>query len=74
MAARALEARLIAERDDKKTVEFPDELLSRRDDPNITKIIHGQSRIFESRRTAIDGQVSILGRWVAQLGEEMMMM
>ena len=70
MAAIALEARLIAERDDKKVIEFPEELLSRQDNPDTAKIIHGQSRIFESRKAAIDGQVAILGRRTAQLGEE----
>lgn len=70
MAAKALEARLIAERDDESGIEIPDELLSRGDDPKIAKIIHGQSRIFESRNAAINGQVAILGRRQAQLGEE----
>ncbi len=58
--ARAVEARLTAERDDKRSVTFPAELESAKDDPRVAANIHLQNQLFASRRTAIHSELRIL--------------
>jgi membrane fusion protein, protease secretion system len=58
--ARAVEARLTAERDDQRTVTFPLELESTRDDPRVAANISLQNQLFASRRTAIHSELRIL--------------
>ncbi len=48
----ARQARLEAERDDKERVDFPAELAARALDPDVTRVIAGESKLFELRRTA----------------------
>ena len=70
LASLALEARLLAERDGHQRIAFPDPLRARAADPEVAKVIAGQTSIFESRRQALDNQTRILGRQIAQLREE----
>lgn len=58
--ARAAEARLTAERDDRRTVIFPPELESAKDDPRVSANINLQNQLFVSRRTAIQSELRIL--------------
>jgi len=51
--ALAMDARLVAERDEAKTITFPEILLKDADDPEIAKILHTQKNLFESRRDTI---------------------
>ena len=60
LAALALEARLAAERDGRKLVEFPDALLTAAQDTKVAEMIAAQERIFEARRNSLSGQVAIL--------------
>ncbi len=60
VTAMALQARLVAERDGAKEIEFPDELLKRADNPKVGKIITGEIDIFNSRDGRIRNQESIL--------------
>jgi HlyD family type I secretion membrane fusion protein len=60
VAALALRARLVAERDGAKEIEFPDELLKRPDDPKVAEVITGEIDIFKSRDSRIRNQESIL--------------
>ena len=69
-AVAALEARLLAERDGRETVEFAAELSAARTDPNIAEVLDGQINIFKSRRTSLAGQIAILKQRIAQSGEE----
>ena len=69
-AVAALEARLLAERDGRETVEFAAELSAARADPNIAEVLDGQINIFKSRRTSLAGQIAILKQRIAQSGEE----
>ncbi len=69
-ALRAQEARLLAERDGYKSIAFPDELSSQRDDPAVGKVLQTETRQFEIRRTSLDGQVSVLKQRIAQLQEQ----
>lgn len=70
LAARALKARLVAERNDAKRISFPDELRARRKETKVVEIIDGQINIFKARRKAYAGQVAILKQQIKQLAEE----
>lgn len=69
-AARALEARLIAERDGLAAVSFPDELTARAGDPAIVEILQGQANLFTARRAALQGQVKVLKQRIVQHKEQ----
>jgi HlyD family secretion protein len=69
LAAR--HARLAAERDDEDAIRFPDELLSRKHDPDIHRVIVGEQSLFDLRRKARRGQEAQLRERIAQLREEM---
>ena len=70
VAAGALEARLVAERDGPEKIRFPDWLEKRRGDPEVAEAVRGQVNIFDARRTSLSGQVSILVRRANQYLEE----
>ena len=70
MVASAVEARLIAERDGMKEVNFPDWLLDQLEEPKVIESVSGQINIFNSRRESFIHQTKILGRRIAQFGEE----
>ncbi len=65
LAAR--QARFEAERDNDKTVEFPPELTSRASDPEVARLMSGEQKLFEMRRTARDGQKAQLREQIQQL-------
>lgn len=65
MAAR--QARFEAERDNDATVEFPPELTARAGDPEIARLMSGEQKLFEMRRTARDGQKAQLREQIKQL-------
>ncbi|KXF80020.1 HlyD family type I secretion periplasmic adaptor subunit [Enterovibrio coralii] len=64
--AVAREARLIAERDDKDTIEFEASLLAQRDDPRVEELLTNQQRIFEARRGFFTSQREIINKQLAQ--------
>jgi HlyD family type I secretion membrane fusion protein len=66
----ATEARLMAERDWRDFVAFPESLLNRGQIPEVLEILSGQQSIFEARRRALRGRVDILNQRVAQLYDE----
>lgn len=66
----ARQARLEAERDGAEAVAFPDELTSRRHDPALDRLMAGESKLFELRRSARAGQKAQLRERTAQLREE----
>ncbi|TAE35027.1 MAG: HlyD family type I secretion periplasmic adaptor subunit [Alphaproteobacteria bacterium] len=71
VTALATEARLLAERDKKKEITFPEELLSgEHDEAVVRESLDSQQRLFISRRGNIEGQVSILGKKIQQFKEE----
>jgi HlyD family type I secretion membrane fusion protein len=69
-AQLAIEARLLAERDDRPDIVFPDVLMERRADKKIQEIIALQQSQFNARRTATRGQRQILEQRVQQLEEQ----
>lgn len=71
VAAQATESRLIAERDAKEDLVFPESLLEQLDsDPNIAANVDSQRRLFVTRREAVDGRIDILGQKIKQSEEE----
>ena len=62
----AQEARLIAELNETREIEFPTELLKDRDDPAVAQLIKTQRTLFDSRRAALSGQIDIMRERMAQ--------
>lgn len=71
IAATAIEARLIAERDSRKEVPFPEWLLDRLEEPEVIDTVVGQMNIFTSRQESLNHQTQILYQRIAQFEEEM---
>jgi len=69
-AQLAIEARLLAERDDRPNITFPEVLLAHKSDKKIQEIINLQQSQFETRRTANAGQRNILEQRIQQLDEQ----
>ncbi len=69
-AARALEVRLIAERDGSESIAFPPDLTAAQKGPAATEVIRGQVSIFNAHRQAMVGQKLILQQRIAVLNEE----
>lgn len=70
-SSKALEARLIAERDRADYITFPEMLESlRTTDEDVAKIIDTQERLFASRRENLAGQKSVIMQRINQLREE----
>lgn len=65
--ARAVEARLVTERDGKKTIAFPPELESAKNDPRVANNISMQSQLFSSRQSAIQSELSAVEENIAGL-------
>jgi len=58
----AQEARLIAERDGAAKIEFPPDLLTKRNDPNVAQILAGEENTFVTRKNALAKQIAILSQ------------
>ena len=70
IAAAALEARLISERDRRAAVSFPEWLLALGADEDARQAIEGERRIFAARRDTMTGQVALINQRVAEFNEE----
>src|SRR3954471_10721014 len=66
----ARQARLEAERDEAAEIVFPAELLARTNDPKIERLVAGEKKFFELRRTTAEGQKSQLRQRIEQLKQE----
>ena len=66
-SARTTEARLMAERDNKKIIVFPPELQSARADPRVASSITLQQQLFSARQSAIAAELSALDENIAGL-------
>jgi HlyD family secretion protein len=62
----ARRARLQAEREGERTIEFPAELTRQRDDPELAAIMRGEQRLLDLRLGAQEAQKSQLQERVAQ--------
>jgi membrane fusion protein, type I secretion system len=66
----ARQSRLEAERDDESQLKFPDELVSRIANPDVSRVVNGEQKLFDLRRTARAGQKAQLKERIGQLREE----
>ncbi len=65
--ARAMEARLLAERDSKNEITFPVELLSLQSDTRVANSIIIQNQLFTSRKLALHHEIAALDENTAGL-------
>jgi HlyD family type I secretion membrane fusion protein len=63
-------ARLTAETRREATVEYPPEVLARRNDPKVANALRSEQAQFEARKRLIDGQVTLLRTQAKQVQEE----
>ncbi len=70
MVALAEKARLVAEQQNSDHIVFADWLMSKKSDPNVARAMQGQLNIYEARKLARKGQITILEQKIAQLREE----
>jgi membrane fusion protein, protease secretion system len=70
ISARTTEARLMAERDDKKAIVFPPMLASLKDDPRIASHISLQQQLFSSRQNAIFNELAAVDENMAGLKQQ----
>ncbi len=66
----ARQARDEAERDGLDEVRYPSDVLLRRDEPEVQRVMVGEQRLFETRRSARSGQKAQLREQIAQLGKQ----
>ena len=60
VALLAMEARLIAERDQRPSISFPAELTSRKNDPDVIRALADEQAQFAERRQTLQGQVDLV--------------
>ncbi|PIB93416.1 HlyD family type I secretion periplasmic adaptor subunit [Caulobacter sp. FWC2] len=60
VALKAMEARLLAERDQRGAIAFPAELLSQRSDPIVARVLADEQSQFQERRQTLQGQVDLM--------------
>jgi HlyD family secretion protein len=66
----AREARLEAEKTGAETLAFSDQLLARQDNATVEKLVEGERKLFELRKSAREGRKSQLRERIAQLNQE----
>ena len=67
ITSRLAEARLLAERDGKKELTFPQELIAFKDDPRVVEGFALQKQLFTSRRAALDSELAAYDENIAGL-------
>ncbi|MGL5116869.1 MAG: HlyD family type I secretion periplasmic adaptor subunit, partial [Beijerinckiaceae bacterium] len=68
--AIGINARLLAEQQQLAMVEFPAELLDRRSEPLVARILADQERQFLERQASVNGQIQIMEARANQLRQE----
>lgn len=66
----ATEARLVAQRDDKDTIEFPPALRKQANNPDVKKILQAQETIFQNDKKTYADSLKILQQRIAQLEDQ----
>ena len=64
------QARLEAERDGSDAISFPNEVLARAGNSDVDRVVSGERKLFDFRRTARAGQKAQLKERIAQLQQE----
>jgi len=70
LSAAALEARLIAQRDDLPSIRFPVQLLSGHDG-DIAQVLAGQEQIFRDQSSLRDAQIDVWNQRAGQYGTQL---
>jgi len=65
--ARSMEARLLAERDGKATMQFPAALVKYKNDPRAIASFDAQSQLFSSRRMSLQNELGAVDENIAGL-------
>ena len=65
--ARAVEARLIAERDGNSSIEFPPDLEKMKSDARVSSAVGLQTQLFSSRRNALQNELAAVDQNIAGL-------
>jgi HlyD family type I secretion membrane fusion protein len=60
VALKAMEARLIAERDQRQSITFPADLLNQRSDPAVARALSDEQVQFQERRQTLQGQTDLM--------------
>ena len=68
--ARAVQARLLAERDGAEAIAWPDDMDRRSQEPDVGAVLSGQQSLFDARRISLRGESEILGNRIAQLADD----
>ncbi|UMR31009.1 biotin/lipoyl-binding protein [Massilia sp. MB5] len=71
ITARLAEARLLAERDGKKALEFPSTLETLKSDPRVVAGFSLQNQLFSSRRASLESELGAYDENVAGLRSQM---
>ncbi|KAB1075102.1 HlyD family type I secretion periplasmic adaptor subunit [Methylobacterium planeticum] len=69
-ATLVLEARLSAERDGASAPELPQEIVARRTEPLLARVISDQTNQFKERQASLKGQIELLEARITQLKTE----
>ena len=67
LSARAVEARLIAERDGAKAIKFPAEMEQRRSDPRVAEMMSLQNQLLASRQGSLQNELGGVDESIAGL-------
>ena len=70
--ALARRARLETERDGVEKIVFPDDLMSRKDDPKLASLMLGQEKLHAARMSMVQGKINQLTEQIGQIGEQVM--
>lgn len=70
-SARSSEARLNAERHGLQMIDWPEDLLARREDPRAKRNMELQDNLFETRRAELSSRQQILANQAASLQEQL---
>lgn len=68
-AVKAVESRLLAERDGQDRIDF-DPVLADGADPRASDSMRSQQQVFEARRNAHEGEIAVLEQRIEQLGQQ----
>ena len=67
LTARATQARLEAERDGRKTIEFPADLMQRKNEPHVAELLALQSQLLLSRTSSLQSELGSMDESMAGL-------
>ena len=66
----AVEARLMAERDQKTEITWPRDLVQRSDEVSVKQVTSDETAEFNKRKSSLDGQTDVLQSRITQIGDE----